>query len=513
MSKFLSGLVLVLAAVLADGVQAQEIEPNNPCGSAQDFGSPALPAFLFGELSSTLEQPDVDFFRVTLPAGQTVQVDLEGTTTGQGTLGDPYLGLFDSDCNLVTVNDDSVGLNSRLIFPVPADGVIVLGVTACCDNGFVGGGVGTYRLSLSQLAAIGSIGGRIVDGNTGEALPGFDFPFATAQLLRCDPVLGCSEFVNFQQADYEGRFLFTTDQLGNPLSAGAYQVLASASGYENFFSGQFEVAEGEIIELGDLPLTPFQLIGSITGRVVDAVTGEPLNGFGPPFAVIYLERCDGGGCFVIAIGSPDGDGRFSFDGVLYFIPPGTFRLRGFAEDYREAVSLEFPVGAFEHVDAGDFPLTPLPILFGDVQECQIPPGGGLCEYGIRVTNRGPDRYRGEAWSIVDVFSPASGRTARFQVGVIGAAQPIPQRLNLRPGESRTLRFQLQVPAQVLDGTTVCATVTVGREPQPQFRSQGDRFVFCSVKQPNGFEALPAKAGRKHYRGLTEQTDRLGPRRR
>ncbi len=513
MSKFLSGLVLVLAAVLADGVQAQEVEPNNPCGIAQDFGSPALPAFVFGELSSTPEQPDVDFFRVTLPAGQTVQVDLEGTTTGQGTLGDPYLGLFDSDCRLVTVNDDSVGLNSRLIFPVPADGVIVLGVTVCCDIDFVGGGVGTYRLSLSQLAAIGSIGGRIVDGNTGEALPGFDFPFATAQLLRCDPVLGCFEFVNFQQADNEGRFLFTTDQLGNPLSAGAYQVLASASGYENLSSEQFEVAEGENFELGDLPLTPFQLIGSITGRVVDTATGDPLTGSGPPFAVIYLERCDGGGCFVIAIGSPDGDGRFSFDGALYFIPPGTFRLRGFAEDYRESVSPEFQVNAFEHVDVGDFRLTPFPILFGTVQECVIPPGGGLCEYGIQVTNRGPGRYRGEAWSIVDVFSPDSGRNARFQVGIIGATQPMPQRLNLRQGETRTLRFQLQVPTQVLDGTTLCATVTVGRDPQPQFQNQGDRFIFCSVKQSGGFEALPAKDGRRHYRGLTEGNGRPDPRRR
>jgi hypothetical protein len=512
MSRTFAGVVLALGFVFSASAMAQETEPNNPCNIAQDFGRPPLPTSVFGELTSTPEAPDVDFFRFSFAAGQTLQVDLQGSSTGQGTLTDPYLGLFDSSCNLVAVDDDSGGsLNSRLVFEVPVDEVVTLGVTNCCDGAFAGGGQGSYLLTVSTLAAIDTITGRLVNADTGAGLPGFESPFASAQLFRCDPVSGCFEFVGFQQADGDGRFSFTTDQLGNPIAAGTYQVIASANGYETFTSGQFDVAEGEFLDLGDLPLTPFQLIGSISGRAVDAVTGEPISGSGPPFASIFLERCDSGGCFIIAGASPDVDGRFVFDGALSFIPPGTFRLRGFAEDYVEAVSAEFPVGAFEDVDTGDFPLTPFPIRFGAVQECQIPFGGGACDYGIEITNRSPDRYRGEAWSIVEVFPPGAARNTRFQLGSNGAGMPIPQRINLRQGESMTLSFQLEVPPRVADGTTVCATVTVGRDPVPQFRNQGDRFVFCSVKQSNGFEALSGKDGRRLYRELTGRGETRGRR--
>lgn len=508
MSNFLKGLFLVLAATLSAGLHAQELEPNNSCDAAQDLTAVGLPATVFGELVSTPESPDVDFFRFSVPAGQLLLVELEGSSTGQGTLGDPYLGLFDSACNFLAADDDGGGsLNSRLVFEVPPDGLLTLAVTVCCDVDFAGGGQGSYRLSLSTLAAIDSISGRIVNGDTGEGLPGFDFPFAYAQLIRCDVAFGCFETVGSQQADGDGRFSFTTDAFGHPLTTGLYQVSAAAGGFENFQSDRFEVFEGEARDVGDLPLTPFRLIGSVSGRVIDAVSGEPVSGFGPPYAIIYLERCEAGGCYYVAGGNPDFDGRFSFEGVQFFIPPGTFRLRGFAEDYRETVSVEFDVGAFAHVDTGDFPLTPFPIRFGMVQECQIPPGGGLCEYGIEISNRGPGRYRGEAWSIVDVFAPDTARNTRFQVGAIGAMYSVPQRLNLRNGETRILRFQFQVPASVIDGTTVCATIAVGREPKPQFESQGDRFVFCSVKQAGAFEALPVKEGRRHYRELTDRGER------
>lgn len=506
--------ILALAAVLCIAAQAQEIEPNNPCEAAQDVGSPGLPVSLFGALTPTAESPDVDFFRFAVEPGLFVRVDLEGAPTGQGTLGDPYLGLFDAACNLVAINDDSGTLNSRLIFASPDDGIVILGVTACCDGGFTGVGEGSYRLSIARLAAIESIAGRIVSSDTGQPLPGSEFPFASAQLIRCED-FGCFEFVGFQQADGDGRFLFANDFAGNPLTVGSYEIQVSASGFERFFSGPFSVAEGEPADLGDLPLVPFQLIGSVSGRVIDAVTGDPVTGFGPPFAVVFLERCDSGFCFAVAGASPDTDGRFDFNGAQFFIPPGTFRLRGFAEDYRESVSSEFAVDAFQHVDVGDFRLTPFPIRFGAVQECQIPPGGGLCEFGIAVSNRGPGRYRGEAWSTVDLFTPGASRNSRFQVGKVGTTNPMPQRLNLGQGKSAMLSFQLDVPTSVLDGTTICATIAVGRDPNPQFSTQGDRFVFCSVKVAGGgFEALSGKEGRRIYResigkptGATQFRDR------
>ncbi len=501
MYNFPRGLLLAVTAALCIGAQAQEIEPNHPCEAAQDVGAPALPVSVFGALTPATEPQDVDFFRFALTPGELVRADLEGAPTGQGTLSDPFLGLFDSACNLLAINDDSGTLNSRLAFATPGDGIVILGVTACCDGGFNGGGEGSYRLSLSPLDAIASIGGRLVNGNTGEPLPGFEFPFASALLLRCGD-FGCFEFAGFQQTDGDGRFLFTTDPSGNPLESGTYEVQASASGFETFLSGPFGVAGGEALDLGDLPLTPFQLIGSVSGRLVDAVSGEPIAGFGPPFAVVFLERCDAGFCFAVAGTNPDFDGRFSFFGGQFFIAPGNFRLRAFAEDYRESVSGEFAVGVFEDVDVGDFALTPFPIRFGAVKECRIPPGGGLCDFGITVSNRGPGRYRGEAWSTVDLFTPGASRNTRFQVGTVGTANPMPHRLNLRQGESRMLTFQLDVPAITIDGTVVCATIAVGRDPAPQFTTQGDRFVFCAVKEAGVFEALSGKEGRRLYREKT-----------
>ena len=52
---------------------------------------------------------DQDWFAVELVAGQTYAVDLEGSATSRGTLGDPYLrGIYDADGNLIsgTSNDD-----------------------------------------------------------------------------------------------------------------------------------------------------------------------------------------------------------------------------------------------------------------------------------------------------------------------------------------------------------------------------------------------------------------------
>lgn len=501
MYRLLPGIVLVLAGALPSVVGAQEVEPNHPCENAQDFGATSLPVSVSGELGPTAESLDVDFFRFLLTPAEAVQADLEGASTGQGTLVDPYLGLFDSACSLIAFNDDSGSLNSRLLFEAPADGIVVLGVTACCDGGFEGGGEGSYLLSLKRLVAIDSISGRIVDANTGAGLPGQEFPFASVQLLRCD-AFGCFEFAGFEQTDADGRFQFSRDQSGNLLSSGTYQVQASAAGFESFVSEPFDVGEGVALDLGDLPLGRLQLIGTVSGRAVDAVTGDPVTGFMPPFAVIFLERCETDICFAVAAANPDLDGRFSFDGRIFSIPPGTFRLRGIADDYEESVFPEFAVGAFEDVDVGDFSLTPFPIQFGSVQECQVPPGGGLCEFSITASNRGPGRYRGEAWATVDVSTPGASRNTRFQVGNVGATNPMPRRINLQQGEVATLGFQLDVPATVQDGTLVCVTVAVGRDPDPQFNTQGDRFISCALKQAGDFETMPAKEGRRRYRDLS-----------
>jgi hypothetical protein len=188
-----------------------------------------------------------------------VRVDLEGEPTGKETLGDPLLGLFDSACNLIDLNDDGgIGVNSKLVFAIPADGVFILAATSFPDFGFFVGGVGTYQLTISHFASIGSITGRIVDAVSGDPLPGDTDPFAFVRLLRCED-LECFELeeVNAQPADSQGQFQFSLDFSGRPLAVGTYQIVAFANQYQQGQTDPFEVAEGETRDVGDVRLQPF----------------------------------------------------------------------------------------------------------------------------------------------------------------------------------------------------------------------------------------------------------------
>ncbi|MGH9891228.1 MAG: PKD domain-containing protein [bacterium] len=129
------------------------MEPNDACVTPQDFGTITLPFTFDGSLDGTpFPTGDVDFFRFAGTPNTTVRVDLEGQATGKGTLGDPFLGFFDSGCNLIAVNDDNgMNLNSRLAITIPGDGVFILAVTRCCDFGFDQGGNGSYQLNIQEI--------------------------------------------------------------------------------------------------------------------------------------------------------------------------------------------------------------------------------------------------------------------------------------------------------------------------------------------------------------------------
>ncbi len=445
---FATSLLVVLLA-LPSITLGQETEPNNTCLDAQDVDTPILPFTIAGSLDSVEGAPDIDFFRITGVPGDLVRADHQGASSGKGTLGDPFLGLFDGDCNLISLNDDTVGLDSRLIFTVPVDGTYVLAATYCCDSEFLGGGQGTYQLTVSPLQIADSISGHLVNARDETSLPGDSPPFAFVQLFRCTDG-SCFEFVGFQQADNNGNFRFDSDINGNPLFAGTYQLQATANGFD-LTTELFDVLENQALNLGDIALQPFSLIGSVSGRLVDALDGAPLSGFGPPFARADLERCEEFGCFPVAGGQPDEQGLFRFEGVFFGLPPGRYRVSAFAEDYQPTTTDQFDVGEFEDIDVGDIGLTPFPIQFGSIEACEIPPGGALCEYGIELRNRGPGRFKGEAWSTVDFYpNEFPYRSSRFQVGRVGTSNPMPVRLNLRTGQTVSLRFQLDVPGNVPD---------------------------------------------------------------
>jgi hypothetical protein len=502
-SLLLSGLAAV--PFIAQG-QVSEMEPNNSCAEAQDMGSPP-PFFLIDASLDTLNGvPDIDFFRFTAVPDTLLSIRDFGASVGAGTLPDPLLGLFDSACNLLMAVDDTIGPNPVLVFHVPEDGVFVIAATASPDFDFVGIGEGSYRLGLAVVQTVSAISGQLLSARDGTPLTGDRGAYVS--LFRC--VSGdCQLQVGFQATDDQGYFRFESDFVSLPLTAGDYQIRADASGFESYVGEIFTAQGGAPFDVGPIALMPMNLISSVTGRLVDGITHAPLPGVAPPFAAVSLERCDLSTCYTVAYAQANGLGEFRFDGQIFLIQPGAFRITAFADDYKLTTTSQFSVAAFEDYAAGTIVVIPFPIEFGAVQGCEIPPGGGLCEYQIVLRNRGPGRYRGEAWSTVDYFANEYPyRNTRFQVGSIGIAWPAPEPVNLRPGESMPLRFQFYVPGNVPEFSSICATATVGTGLTPQFHNQGDRFVFCTSKQAGTFDPLPEKEGRRRLRELIERRDAL-----
>ena len=244
------------STALAQGV---DIEPNNTCSTAQNIGQVTPTLTINGNIDRILAVSDVDYYKLTGTPGQRIIVDLEGQSTGRGTLEDPFLGAFFSFCSLFAVNDDNGGsLNSRLQITIPFDGVVILAATSCCDNGFsVGGdGIGSYTLTVAPVPVARSISGRIVDAVNGTPLSGTAPPFAFVQLTRCSNS-GCFEFVSSQNVGSDGSFRFENDFFGSPLFVGTYQVIASAEQYQQGRTNQFTVVQGEEHSVGNLALTSF----------------------------------------------------------------------------------------------------------------------------------------------------------------------------------------------------------------------------------------------------------------
>ena len=235
---------------------ATEIEPNNPCQTAQDVGALVNPFVVDGNLDSSIS-PDIDFFRFTGTPGSIITIDYEGGANGQGTLENPLLGLFDSNCSLITFNDDNGSSNSHLEINVPDDGIFVVAATAYPDFGFTGIGSGSYQLTVSPPQFIGSIGGVLTDSLNGKPLRGDATPLAFVRLLRCD-TFGCND-VKSQNTASDGSFHFETDFNGNALRTGNYMIFAFADQYQNRQTEMFTVGEAEAYDAGKLALDSYPI--------------------------------------------------------------------------------------------------------------------------------------------------------------------------------------------------------------------------------------------------------------
>ena len=163
-------------------------EPNNSLGTAAAITTPfnTAPNSMFTEISPAAG--DIDFFSLTVEAGQTMIVEV---TRGQI---DSVLGLFfcpDNDCNPETAiflgfqDDIGTGTNpllSGFLFESPISGTFAIGVTFCCDYDFDGvdPGQGAPFDEGRYVLDIAVIDGTLLplgDDDSANVDFGFTFPF------------------------------------------------------------------------------------------------------------------------------------------------------------------------------------------------------------------------------------------------------------------------------------------------------------------------------------------------
>ncbi len=134
------GTYTVSVTDITDGV------PDDFAAGTGTLGAVAVGGSANGEIEY---EDDRDWFAVTLEAGKTYRIDLEGSRTGAGTLRDPYLrGVHDANGDLVTgtTNDDGgAGRNSRVDFTATEN------ATYYVAAGALGDAEGTYTLSVDEV--------------------------------------------------------------------------------------------------------------------------------------------------------------------------------------------------------------------------------------------------------------------------------------------------------------------------------------------------------------------------
>lgn len=485
---FLLAASLVLALAAGAHAQELEIEPNHPCTAAQDLGWIAETLAVDGNIDSS----DVDFYRLTATPNASATVRLSGVTSGLGSLGDPYLGIFSSDCSvLLARNDDYYGLDSQIRLTVPADGSFIVAATSYGDFDFSGMGydTGSYQLGveIQEQTNARSVSGRLVDARTGSPLLN-----AYVTLYRCW-YGSCWNYIGSYYT-WNGEFRFESGvyPLYAPLQEGEYRIVVEAYNYDNLATEVFYLAPGEERDLGALALQPYPRVGSIRGRVIDQLTGAPLAGLAVPYPLVQLEYCyDEWYCYPVRYTVPDAEGRFLFESSTWDrILPGSYQIRVSADQYESATGARFTVNDGEHRDTGDLGLKSFPVRIYLDQPCNsIPSRGGQCQFTVRIVNGMPGRLQGETWSVVSASGIGSPTYSTvFQTGTARS-------VSLASAASTTVPFTFQVPASVSDGAYICVQTLVAQRPH-SFNTIGSHFDFCLFKGGYGFTVVPEERKRE-----------------
>ncbi|HYC02733.1 MAG TPA: M10 family metallopeptidase C-terminal domain-containing protein [Azospirillaceae bacterium] len=157
--RFAAGATLAATATILD---------DDPVGADRVAGGPSSTAAL--EVGRTVRgglesRSDQDWYRVTLRAGQSYSIDLRGRATGEGSLEDPYVQLYDSaGARLAGSDDDGLGRNGRLTYTPTRDGTFLV-AAGSWDGDFAG----SYALTVTPGGpalppAVSVTGTRAVEG-------------------------------------------------------------------------------------------------------------------------------------------------------------------------------------------------------------------------------------------------------------------------------------------------------------------------------------------------------------
>jgi len=112
---------------------------------------------------------DVDLYRVTLAAGQTITIDIDARTLSGGSSLDSYLRLFNSAGRQLAANDDDgSSFDSLLTFRASTAGTYFVGISGYGNSGYNptragsgrAGSTGVYQARFALTAATANVGVR-----------------------------------------------------------------------------------------------------------------------------------------------------------------------------------------------------------------------------------------------------------------------------------------------------------------------------------------------------------------
>jgi Ca2+-binding RTX toxin-like protein len=199
---------------------------------------------VLGTFNGELETAgDRDWIQVDLKKGETYVITADGADTGDGSLGNPVVRLYDANGTLVAENDDDgTGNNARMTVTADFDGLYFVEAASSEDTG-----VGTYQIGVHTQATAFVKGAASIDMGHGS------FPSGTSIVALSDGSLAIGFTTRFDGQQPDGAQEYVGH--GNVAiidTAGQWVDLDFRSGYSTYYvprPGDGNAAQPGITEL------------------------------------------------------------------------------------------------------------------------------------------------------------------------------------------------------------------------------------------------------------------------